>query len=116
MLALIYWGVKMVFWFKARDGVVSLIAFVVWVMAISALTIIGFNEGVSFAQTAKSSTESVIQNKSDTLFIRSGNKIANLKYEKVISIPHDEYSVFINDDRKELYIRPFLDVDKSDDK
>ncbi len=115
MLAFIYWGVKMIFWFNARDGVVSLIAFVVWVMAVSALAIIGFNEGVSFAQTAKSSTESVIVNKSDTLFIRSGNKIANLKYEKLISIPHDEYSVYMNDESRELYIRPFLDVDKSED-
>jgi hypothetical protein len=26
MLALIYWGVKMIFWFKARDGVISLVA------------------------------------------------------------------------------------------
>lgn len=115
MLALIYWGVKMIFWFRARDGVVSLVAFVVWVMAISALAIIGFNEGVSFAQTAKVTAESVIQNKSDTLFINGTNKIANLKYEKVVSVPHDEYSVFINDDLKQLYIRPFLDVEKSED-
>lgn len=115
MLALIYWGVKMVFWFKARDGVVSLIAFVVWVMAISALTIIGFNEGVSFAQTAKVTAETVIQSKTDTLYIRSDKKVADLKYEKVISIPHDEYSVFIDDALKQLYIRPFLNVERSDD-
>jgi phage shock protein PspC (stress-responsive transcriptional regulator) len=115
MLALIYWGVKMVFWFRARDGVVSLIAFVVWIMSISALAIIGFNEGVSFAETAKVSAETVIQNKTDTLYIRSVNKVANLKYQNVISIPHDEYSVFINDDLKQLYIRPFLNVEKSDD-
>jgi phage shock protein PspC (stress-responsive transcriptional regulator) len=116
MLAFIYWGVKMVFWFKARDGVVSLIAFVVWIMSISALAIIGFNEGVSFARTAKVSAETVIQNKTDTIYIKSVNKVANLKYEKVISIPHDEYSVFINDDLKQLYIRPFLNIEKSDDK
>ncbi len=36
MLALIYWGVKMIFWFRARDGVVSLVALVVWVLAIGA--------------------------------------------------------------------------------
>jgi phage shock protein PspC (stress-responsive transcriptional regulator) len=115
MAALIYWGVKMIFWFNARDGVVSLIAFVVWVMAISALAIIGFNEGVSFAQTAKSSTESVMPHNPDTLYIGSDKKVADLRYENVISMPHDEYSVYINDDRKELYIRPFLDIDISDD-
>ena len=52
MLALIYWGVKMIFWFNARDGVVSLVALVVWVMSVAALSIIGFNEGVSFARRA----------------------------------------------------------------
>ena len=116
MLALIYWGVKMIFWFHARDGVVSLAALVVWVMAIAALTIIGFNEGVSFAQTAKTSVESVLTPTPDTLYIHTDNKIAGLKYEKEISLPHEEYTVFINDEKKELYIRPFLDVELSDNK
>src|SRR5664279_4167268 len=71
MLALIYWGVKMIFWFHARDGVVSLVALVVWVMTIAALSIIGFNEGVSFAETAKSSVESVLTRTPDTLYILS---------------------------------------------
>ena len=53
MIALIYWGVKMIFWFNARDGVVSLVALVVWVMSVAALAIIGFNEGISFAKTAQ---------------------------------------------------------------
>jgi hypothetical protein len=116
MLALIYWGVKMIFWFKARDGVVSLVALVAWVMTIAALSIIGFNEGVSFAETAKSSVESVLTRTPDTLYIHTDNKIADLKYEKVISLPHDDYAVFINDEKKELYIRPYLDVELSDNK
>ncbi len=116
MLALIYWGVKMIFWFHARDGVVSLVALVVWVMAIAALTIIGFNEGVSFAQTAQSSVEKVLTRTPDTLYVHTDNKISALKYEKEISLPHEEYSVFINDEKKELYIRPFLDVELSDNK
>jgi phage shock protein PspC (stress-responsive transcriptional regulator) len=116
MLALIYWGVKMIFWFHARDGVVSLVALVVWVMTLAALTIIGFNEGVSFAQTAKSSVETVLTPTPDTLYIHTDNKIAGLKYEKEISLPHEEYSVFINDEKRELYIRPFLDVELSENK
>ena len=116
MLALIYWGVKMIFWFHARDGVVSLVALVVWVMTIAALSIIGFNEGVSFAETAKSSVESVLTPTPDTLYIHTDNKLADLKYEKVISLPHDDYAVFINDEKKELYVRPYLDVELSDNK
>jgi hypothetical protein len=116
LLAFIYWGVKMIFWFKARDGVVSLIALVVWVMSVAALSIIGFNEGISFAKRANISAEIMIPQAPDTLFINSDNKISDLKYEKEFSLPHDEYSVFINDDRDELYIRPELEIEISDDK
>jgi phage shock protein PspC (stress-responsive transcriptional regulator) len=116
MLALIYWGVKMIFWFSARDGIVSLVALVVWVMAVAALAIIGFNEGVSFAQTAKISAETVLPNTPDTIFIHSDSRIADLKYEKEVSLPHDEYSVFINEANKELYIKTFLNIDRSMDK
>ena len=116
MIAIIYWGVKMIFWFRARDGVVSLVAFVVWVMAISALTLIGLNEGVSFAHSAKTSAEIILPASPDTLYIVTDNKIADLKYEKNFVLPHEEYSVYINDDKKELYIRSYLAVDRADNK
>jgi len=116
MLALIYWGVKMIFWFKARDGVFSLIALVVWVMSIAGLTIIGFSEGISFAQTAKTSAETLLPNSPDTLYVRSDKKIADLKFEKDFALPHDEYSVYINDEKKELYMRSYLAIDRSDNK
>lgn len=114
MLALIYWGVKMIFWFKARDGVFSLVSLVLWVLTIAVLAIILFNEGISFAQTAKSSSETVLPNSPDTLYIMGDHKGADLKFEKEISIPH-EYTVFINEEKKELYIRPRLNVYSSDD-
>jgi phage shock protein PspC (stress-responsive transcriptional regulator) len=116
MLALIYWGVKMIFWFKARDGVVSLIALVVWVMSLAGLAVIGFNEGISFAQTAKTSVETVLPNSSDTLYIISDNKISDLKFSKDFSLPHERYSVYINDEKNELYIRSYLAVVRSDNK
>jgi hypothetical protein len=116
MIALIYWGVKMIFWFRANDGAVSLIALVVWVISIAALTMIGFNEGISFAQTAKTSAEIILPHSPDTLYVKSKNKIADLRYEKEFNLPHDEYSIYINDERRELYIRPHLNVNRSDDK
>src|SRR5450759_3811937 len=113
MLSLIYWGVKMIFWFHARDGIFSLAGLVLWVMTIAALTIILFNEGISFAQTAKISTETVLPNSPDTLYIMTDHKVSDLKFEKEISIPHDEYTVYINEDKKELYIRPYRSVNSS---
>jgi phage shock protein PspC (stress-responsive transcriptional regulator) len=116
MIAIIYWGVKMIFWFRARDGVVSLVAFVVWVMAISALTVIGLNEGVSFAHSANTTAKTIVANSPDTLYVVTDNKIADLKYEKDFKLPHEEYSVYINDEKKELYIRSYLAVEKSENK
>src|SRR5664279_177640 len=116
MIAFIYWGVKMIFWFRARDGVISLVSLVVWVLAIAALSIICFNEGISFAQTAKTSVENILPRSQDTLYIMSDQKISNLKYQEAMNLPHEEYSVFINDEKKELYIRPELSVNLSDDK
>jgi phage shock protein PspC (stress-responsive transcriptional regulator) len=116
MLAIIYFGVKMIFWFRAQDGVVSLAALVVWVMSIAVLAIISFNEGISFAETAKSSAEATLPHSPDTLYVKSDFKIADLRYQKEIAIPHDEYTVYINDEKKELYIRPQVAVDRSDDK
>lgn len=116
MLGLIYWGVKMIFWFKARDGVISLIAFVFWVMCVTALSIICFNEGVSFAESARSTSEIILPRTPDTLYIHSDKKMADLKYEKELSLPHEEYSVFINDGNKEIYIKPFLNIGISENK
>ena len=115
MLAMIYWGVKMIFWFKARDGVLSLVGLVLWVMTISALAIILFNEGISFAETAKSSTQSILSHSPDILYIKADNKVSDLKFDKELSIKEKGYTVYINEEKKELYIRPFLSINSSDD-
>ena len=81
MLALIYWGVKMIFWFKAKDGVLSLVGLVLWVMTIAALAIILFNEGISFAETGKTTVETVLTKSPDTLYVVTDHKIADLKFE-----------------------------------
>jgi phage shock protein PspC (stress-responsive transcriptional regulator) len=116
MIALIYWGVKMIFWFKARDGVVSLVGLVVWVLTIGVLAIILFNEGISFAETGETTVETVLPKSRGTIYVTTDHKIADLKFEKLISLPHDEYTVWLNEEKKELYIRPYLSVNRSSDK
>ncbi len=115
MLALIYWGVKMIFWFKANDGMFSLAGLVVWVLTIAALSIILFNEGISFAKTAKISSQNIFSHSPDTLYIIADKKVSDLKYDKELSLKKDAYTVFINEEKKELYIRPHLNVNRSDE-
>jgi|WetSurMetagenome_2_1015567.scaffolds.fasta_scaffold01434_9 phage shock protein PspC (stress-responsive transcriptional regulator) len=115
MIAMIYWGVKMIFWFKANDGIFSLAGLVLWVISLAALAILLFNDGISFAETAKTATQSILTPSPDTLYVKTSNKISDLRYDKEFSIMHDDYSVLINDEKKELYIRPYLNVRQSDD-
>ncbi len=68
LLAIIYWGVKMIFWFKSSDGIVSIVALIIWVMSVAALSILLFNEGISFAETAKSVSEVVLEKSPEDLY------------------------------------------------
>jgi len=110
LLAFIYWGVKMIFWFKAKDGIVSLAGFVLWVMVIAALTIILFNEGISFSETARTASQTVYPNPPDTLYVLTDKKVADLKFDKKFSVPDDDYTVFLVDSTRNMYISPDLQL------
>ena len=113
-IALIYWGVKMIFWFRARDGIISLVGFVLWIMLIAILAVVLFNEGISFAETARTSAQKIFSRPPETLYIKVGSKVSDLKFEKELNFREDGYNIMINDDRKELYIRPYLKVYNSE--
>jgi phage shock protein PspC (stress-responsive transcriptional regulator) len=110
MIALIYWGVKMIFWFRAKDAIFSLVGLVLWVMLIAILAVILFNEGISFAETARTSSQKILSHTPDTLYIKAGNKAADLKFEKELNFREDGYNIMISNESKELYIRPYLKV------
>jgi len=115
MLAFIYWGVKMIFWFRAKDGVISLVAFVLWIMSITALSIIIFNEGISFAESARISTQTILPNPPDTLYVISDKKVEDLKYNTKFALPDNEYTVFLVDSTEKIYISPRLQLNISED-
>ena len=114
MIAVIYWGVKMIFWFRAKDGVFSLVGLVLWVMLIATLAVILFNEGLSFAETARTSAQKVFSHSPRTLYIKAGNRASDLKVEKELNFREEGYNIMINNERKELYIRPYLKVYNSE--
>ncbi|MDP4224056.1 MAG: PspC domain-containing protein [Bacteroidota bacterium] len=116
LLALIYWGVKMIFWFRARDGIFAITGLIIWVMSVAALSIILFNEGVSYAEFGKTVSEEVIPKTPPELYIKGDHKVADLKYDKEISLTDEDYNVYFNDDNKGLFISTMLDINKSDDK
>jgi phage shock protein PspC (stress-responsive transcriptional regulator) len=114
MIALVYWGIKLIFWFRARDGVFSLAGFVLWILLIAGLAVIFFNEGISFADTGKTSTQEIFSHNPDTLYVMTGKKISGLKFDKELQFGPHGYDIMMNDETKEIYIRPFLNVYDSD--
>jgi phage shock protein PspC (stress-responsive transcriptional regulator) len=115
LIALIYWGVKMIFWFKAKDGIVSLLGLVIWVVCVAALSLLLFNEGISYSETAKIESGQVIEKAPKDLYIVADHRVADLHYDKDISFDGEDYNVFFINDNKGLYISSGLNIDKSDD-
>jgi phage shock protein PspC (stress-responsive transcriptional regulator) len=108
LAALIYWGIKMIFWFRVNDGIISLVFLVIWVLSISALTILLFNEGVSFSQEGRSTSQEIFMNPPDTLHIITGKKAKELDIKKEISLPDNYYTLFIGNPDEELSVRAKL--------
>jgi phage shock protein PspC (stress-responsive transcriptional regulator) len=115
MLALIYWGVKMIFWFKARDGVFSLAGFILWVLACVALSMILFSEGISFSQNGKAITQILMTNTPDTIYIMTDHKTSDLKYDKEFSLPDEDYTIYMDDSARQLYIPSRLQINIADE-
>jgi phage shock protein PspC (stress-responsive transcriptional regulator) len=115
LFGLIYWGIKMIFWFRVKDGIISLVFFVIWVLSIAALSIILFNEGVSFSQTGRSTSQVILENSPDTLHIITGKKASDLHFTKEITLPNDDYTVFMADSTDQLFIRTRLRLNLSED-
>jgi phage shock protein PspC (stress-responsive transcriptional regulator) len=116
LLAIIYWGIKMIFWFRSRDGVISLAALVVWVISITALVIILAGQGLSFSETGRVTSDIVLDNPPDTLYIVADKKISDLKYNRDFIVPHDAYSLYANTESLELSIKTYLQIETSGDR
>lgn len=115
LLALFYWGIKMIFWFRANDGALSLIMLVVWVMSLTALAIMLFSEGVSFADTSRSASKTPLGNPADTIYLAASNRVSDLITERTMPFNTEEYSVLINEEKRELYISPEMEIDNTNE-
>jgi len=114
ILVIIYLGVRMIFWFRAKDGVFLLTGLIIWVISITALSIIFFNEGISFAENARSVSRDYFNSTPDTIYIKSAARISDLNIDNEIRLPEDEYSIFISEESNQVYIRTALDISPSE--
>lgn len=114
ILALIYWGVKCILWFKARDGIISLAGFLLWIGSVSVLAMILLNQGVSFSRRGQSS-QNIAMPAHDTLHVLTGRKISDLQYANRLCLPEKKYYIFYNEGGKDIKIGTLLGITKSKD-
>ncbi len=110
LMAIIYGGIRLIFWFRVRDGFVWLTGLILWVASVSVLSVMMFSEGVSFAETGKTTNREFFTEKHDTLFLVTGKKLGDLQIDNEITIPDEEYCVYISDEKKEVYIKTYIDI------
>ena len=115
LIALVYWGLKMIFRFRANESAVSLSAFVIWVISISALVLIFFSQGISFAERGYRTERIITDQAPDTLFVKAGRKIADMNFDKEMNIPGDNYSLFMLKTENRLFSKPQLEIEGSDE-
>jgi phage shock protein PspC (stress-responsive transcriptional regulator) len=116
LAAIIYWGIRMIFWFRVKDGILSLVFLVIWVSSITALIIILFNEGVSFSQPGRSISREIFISPPDTLHIITGKKAKDMEIKKEISLPDNYYTIFIGSPDGTLSVRAKLYLTISNEK
>ncbi|MGD0342798.1 MAG: PspC domain-containing protein [Bacteroidales bacterium] len=113
LLALIYGGVRLIFWFRARDGFVWFTGFILWVLCAATLSIILFNEGVSYGKHESSVSLEYLKLPSDTIYIEAGRRLSDIRTANEISLPdkgENGYNIFISEEKKEIYIKTHLEL------
>jgi len=115
LIVLVYWGLKIIFRFRANELAVSLTAFVMWVVSVSALVLILFSQGINFAERGFSTERIITEHAPDTLFVKTGRKIADMNFDTEINIPGDNYSLFMLKAENRLFSKPQIEIGGSDE-
>ena len=109
LIAIIYWGIRMVFQFRVKDLVLNIIMLVVWIMSVTALAGILFSEGISFSNDGRT-YEQVPLPESDTLFIRLDTPVSSLRYDRTVTLPFEKFSLYLDEQEKKIYGTPEVDI------
>ncbi|MDR2910088.1 MAG: PspC domain-containing protein [Bacteroidales bacterium] len=115
LLAVIYWGIKMIFWFKAKDGILSLVLFITWIVSAVALGFITASEGISFAQQSVAYKNEQLYSTADTVYITVKNTVSLVPAADMKAFKADKYYMLIDSKNNELHISPNITVKKAGD-
>lgn len=109
LIGMIYWGIRMVFQFRARDLILNITMFIIWIISCTALAMILFSEGISFSNTGRA-YEQVALPESDTIYLRLDNRIKSLEYDRSVKLPFEKFALYLDEDGRKIYGTPVVDI------
>ncbi len=114
LIGIIYWGIRMVFQFKAKDLVLNLAMFIIWIVSCTALSLILFSEGISFSHTGRVSNE-ISLDETSTVLLFINEQISEDNYDKTLSIPGDHIKFYLDESKHQIFGTPEIQIYHTDD-
>ncbi len=114
LLALIYWGIRMVFQFRAKDLVLNLTMLIIWILSCVALSIIAFTQGISFSDSYRTTQQLSIP-ANDTIMVRLDERITSLEYQKEVHLPFEPRNMYLDENKEIIYVSPEFNIYHSDE-
>jgi len=71
---------------------------------------------LSFAEHGRIVSTEVIEKAPETVYIITGKKVSDLKYDREVELPDDSYFIYSNNETRELSVRVKLRLNTSEDK
>lgn len=112
LIAAIYWGLKMIFRFRANEMWVSISSLIIWVVSFSALIMIMVSQGINFAERERISEQLFPRNSPDTLYIKTVSRIGSPDFDRELTIPGANYSLYTRGNR--LFSKPQIELSEAD--
>ncbi len=114
LLGMIYWGIRMVFQFRAKDLVLNISMFIIWIVSCTALSLILFSEGISFSHTGRVSDDITLE-ESGRINLYIDEQISEENYSKTLSLPGDHIKFYLDDDDNRMFSTPILQIFHSEE-
>lgn len=116
IMAMLYWGIKLVFRFKTGNKAVGISAAIAWVFSICLLLMIGLTEAQEYQRTGTHEDRFMLDTlHGDTYILEVDTSgMAEIK-RNAIYMEKDQFGLYYKRDEKRFIGRPFLDIVKSED-
>ena len=101
------------FQFRARDLILNLAMFIIWVLSCTALSLLLFSEGISFSNSGRV-TENIQLETADTLFLRLGEPIATVDYDSEVHLPFEDFALYLDKTNRTIYGLPEINIYSTD--